>query len=51
MKQILELVHRAWRVCGGDAGKVGRAGRMQGTEARTRSLNQMQQRKGESVRD
>lgn len=35
-------VRRAWKMQGG-------AGIVQGTEARTRSLNEMQQRKGELV--
>lgn len=43
-----ELVRRAWKMRGEQA-KGGRAGVMQGTEARTRSLNEMQQRKGELV--
>lgn len=37
-----ELVHRAWKM-------RGRAGIVEGTEARTRSSNEMQQRKGELV--
>lgn len=46
-------VQRSWYVghgkCRGEQAKGGRAGVTQGTEARTRSLNEMQQRKGELV--
>lgn len=50
-QRMLKLIHRAWRVSGGQHAKWGRDGIMEGTETRTSSLNKMQQRKGELVSD